>query len=62
MVSKVNMPKHTVARREGRKGMFYLTTHSTHFILWLHGVGHMAKDHSDSERKTDATTWTTLSN
>ena len=23
----------------GRKEMFYLTTHSTHFILWLNGVG-----------------------
>ena len=21
------------------------------FYLWLHGVGHMVKDHSDSERK-----------
>ena len=54
--------------------MFYLTTHSTHFIygymvkkygkegnvlfndtlntfyLQLYGVGHMVKDHSDSER------------
>ena len=29
---------------------FYLTTHSTHFILRLYGVGHMVKDHSDSER------------
>ena len=28
------------------KEMFYLTTHSTHFIY----VGHMVKDHSDSER------------
>ena len=28
----------------------YLTTHSTHFILRLYGVGHMVKDHSDSER------------
>ena len=34
----------------GRKEMFYLTTHSTHFILRLYGVGHMVKDHSDSER------------
>ena len=52
---------------EGMK-MFYLTTHSTHFIygymegnvlfndalntfyLWLYGVRHMVKDHSDSER------------
>ena len=69
---------------EGRKEMFYLTTHSTHFIygymasdiwlrtilivrkerernvlfndalntfyLWLYGVRHMVKDHSDSEK------------
>ena len=34
--------------------MFYLTTHSTHFILRLYGVGHMVKDHSDSERKPAA--------
>ena len=27
--------------------MFYLTTHSTHFI---YGVRDMVKDHSDSER------------
>ena len=32
--------------------MFYLMTHSTHLnlILWLYGIGHMVKDHSDSER------------
>ena len=39
--------------RTGRQeGIFfnYLTTHSAHFILWLYGVGHMVKDHSDSER------------
>ena len=30
--------------------MFYLTMHATHFILRLYGVGHMVKDHSDSER------------
>ena len=36
--------------KEGRKETFYLTTHSTHFILRLFGVGHMVKDHSDSER------------
>ena len=34
--------------QQGRKEMFYLTTHSTH--LRLYGVGHMVKDHSDSER------------
>ena len=33
---------------QGRKDMFYLATHSTH--LQLYGVGHMVKDHSDSER------------
>ena len=34
---------------EGRKEMFYLTTHSTHFRFY--GVRHMVKDHSDSERE-----------
>ena len=33
-----------------RKEMFYLTTHSTHLYLRLYGVGHMVKDHSNSER------------
>ena len=36
--------------KKGRKEMFYLMTHSTHFILRLYGVGHMVKDHADSER------------
>ena len=31
--------------------MFYLTTHSTHFIYgYMDGVEHMVKYHSDSER------------
>ena len=30
--------------------MFYLTTHSTQFILRLYGIGHMVKNHSDRER------------
>ena len=30
--------------------MFYLTTHSTHFIHGYIGVRHMVKNHSDSER------------
>ena len=34
---------------EGRKEMFYLTMHSKHFILRLYGIGHMVKDHPDSE-------------
>ena len=39
-------------RNKGRKEMFYLTTHSTHFICCLlYGVGHMVKDHSDSEKE-----------
>ena len=37
-------------RGTGKKEIFYLTTHSTHFILRLYGVGHMVNDHSDSER------------
>ena len=37
--------------REGGKEMFYLTTHSTHFIYGYMGVRHMVKDHSDSETK-----------
>ena len=36
--------------KAGRKEMFYLTTHSTHFYLRLSGVRHMVKDHSDGER------------
>ena len=58
----------TILRGRERE-MFYLTTHSTHFIygymegrsvlfndtlntfyLRLYGVGHMVKDHSDSEK------------
>ena len=34
---------------EGRKEMFYLTTHTTHFIFG-YMVSDMVKDHSDSER------------
>ena len=33
--------------------VFYLTTHSTHFNLLLYGVGHMVKNHSDSERERE---------
>ena len=28
-----------LTEEEGRKEMFYFMTHSTHFILWLYGVG-----------------------
>ena len=37
-----------------KKEVFYLTTHSTHFIFRLYGIGHMVKNHSDSERKPTA--------
>ena len=48
--------------REGRHGMFYFTTHSTHFYLRLYGVGHMGKDHGDIENETRCPhTWATLS-
>ena len=40
-----------VKDHSGRKEMFYLMTHSTHFILRLYGFGHMVKDHSDSKRE-----------
>ena len=48
-----------ILMREGRKEMFYLTTHSMHFILQLYGVRRMVKDHSDSERKPATATWAT---
>ena len=35
---------------QGRKEMFYLTTHYNTFYLRLYVVRHMVKDHSDSER------------
>ena len=41
---------HKSNQLEGRKEMFYLTTHSTHFILRIYSVRHMVKDHSDSKR------------
>ena len=50
MLSNCRVVADKVWIQQRRKEMFYLTTHSTHFILWLYGVGHMVKDHSDSER------------
>ena len=51
-----------VSFKERRKEMFYLTTHSTHFILRLYGVRHMVKGHSDNERGNPLPPiWTTLS-
>ena len=34
----------------GRKEMFYLTTHSTHFIYGYMAIRHMVKDHSVSKK------------
>ena len=39
----------TGLQQEGRKEMFYLKTHSTHFI-YGYMASDMVKDHSDSER------------
>ena len=47
-VCDVRLEPIRTGRQEGN--IFNLTTHSTHFILRLYGVGHMVKDHSDSER------------
>ena len=38
---------------KGRKEMFYLTMHSTHFYLRLYGVRHMVKDQSDSKGRKE---------
>ena len=37
-------------KKEGRKEMFYLMTHSTHFIYGYMASDIMVKDHSDSEK------------
>ena len=51
-INKLCSPKIFILKvcRKGRREMFYLMTHWTHFILRLYGIGHMVKDHSDSER------------
>ena len=41
--------------------MFYLTAHSTDFILWLFGVEHTIKDHLDNEREKPASATTSAS-
>ena len=40
MVSDIWLRTILIVRKEGRKEMFYLMTHSTHFYLRLHGVRH----------------------
>ena len=47
-----NKQVHNCTRREeGRKELFYLTTHSIHFILRLYGHRHIIKNHSEIERR-----------
>ena len=36
--------------REDKKEMFLFNDVVNIFYLWLYGIGHMVKDHSDSER------------
>ena len=40
--------------------MFLFNDALNTFYLRLYGIGHMVKDHSDSERKPAAATWATL--
>ena len=47
--------------KEGRKDMFYLKTHSTHFIYSYMALD-MVKDHSDSKRENLLLSRATLSN
>ena len=42
--------RHLLHKNKGRKEMFYLRMHSTHFILQYYGVRDMVKYHTDSER------------
>ena len=42
--------KFIVESKEGRKKMFLFNDTLNTFYLWLYGVGHIAKDHSDIER------------
>ena len=46
----------------GKEGNVLFNNALKTFYLWLYGVRHTVKDHSDSERKPAAATWTTLSN
>ena len=55
--------KHYQLTVTGRKvvNVLFNDALNTLFILRLYGVGHMVKDHSDSERKAAAATWATIS-
>ena len=47
-----NQPYETTQPHNDGRKCFYLTMHSTHFILRLYGVGHMVKNHSEGREKT----------
>ena len=55
MASDIQSRTSEVTREEGRRDRFYLTNHDR-FYLWLYGIGHIAKSHTDSERGNSATT------
>ena len=50
MWHKTSEPSTTGVCLCGRKEMFYLTTHSTHFSYGYMASDIMVKDHSDSEK------------
>ena len=61
-ISDSNITIHTNGRKEGRKEMFYLTTHSTHLfmVIWCQTYGNGTL--GQQERKPAAATiWATLS-
>ena len=50
-LSGLQIYRYVINIEEGRKEMFYLTTHSTHCIYGYMASDIMLKDHSDSERE-----------
>ena len=57
------MVKENSDSKRGRKeGNVLFNDALNTFLIWLYSIGHMVKDHLDSERKPAATTiWATLS-
>ena len=58
------MPKRPRENNSKKEGNVLFNNTLNTFYLRFYGVGHMVKDHSDSEKKKSiaATTWATLSN
>ena len=52
---------HKETKRRKEEGYVLFNDALNTFYLRLYGVRHMVKDHSDSERKSAAATWATLS-